>query len=132
MSIKIVCKDNSVRIVNPVDQFYRDAIKDPDQFREKVEKFIRDTGIVHKAEVTRDGENILNIEFERNAPEIIPEVKASKYKKWRLLRKNMRKELKITLKNPTFSFITRNGKTLSIDEIKCERKLKRKQLKPAA
>jgi hypothetical protein len=75
MSIKIVCKDNSVRIVNPVDQFYRDAIKDPDQFREKVEKFIRDTGIVHKAEVTRDGENILNIEFERNAPEIYQKLK---------------------------------------------------------
>jgi hypothetical protein len=111
MELKIVYRDNTVRLVRPTNAFFNDK---PDVIKQKIEKFCLDTGEPYKIDLSKDSKMIIQVEVEYNKPPDKVIVSAKEITKGREARKLAIREHKKNLKNRTFTILMKNGKTYDL------------------
>jgi hypothetical protein len=131
MSATITYRDGSVRILRPTDAFYRGK---PEEIKNKLATFAKQTGLPNKVVLTHHNPELcMDIDFaKRTETEVSPEPvvphevnqeRRDKKKRKRLI---VKKALKKSVLNTSFTMINRNGCMKTLDDIKEERKQKRK------
>lgn len=128
MSLKIVCTDGSVRVINVSEDFFRQEEED---IILNTKRLCHDLGPARKVEL-RNGETLVFEQEDKNAPLIEKEVLTPELAlKLRVTKRNRIltvKRHKKRLESPTFTVISKGTGWMSIDDIKKER-IKRKKSK---
>lgn len=118
MLIKIEFADGSVRLIKPTERFFDCK---PEELVDKTKRLVSDTGKCYKAQV-HYGETLkVNINNERNAPQLKPVISPSTYIDWKKKRLKLIKAMKKTTKM-SFEIVSRNGVASRIVDLKNKRR----------
>lgn len=125
MELKFSYSDGSSRIIRPSEEFFRNIPKAT--LRDKIDSVAHDTGVIHQVDLYMpDGRETVIVRT-TNCPIEKDTLNDKQYARGRRRRRHLRKEHIKNLENNRFTVISKDGHYFSIEDIKNDRKKRRKQ-----
>lgn len=115
-------QDGSSRTIRLTPSFFYDAQRSVAQ---KAKKLLDGTGYVYKAEINYGNKTEVVIENKHYKPKTRPETSLKDralIRKEKIAEKKELKKMKKTLVNPSFTIVSKGGKTFDLNEIKAARR----------